>query len=104
MKRVLGNVRLKDVTSRKIRAYQGTCGAGVSNRTVNLEIKLLRGILKHEGQWAGIQPDYKPLRESGESPGRALMPDESLRLSTTAETRTDGWWHIGTRSLQTTAE
>jgi integrase len=90
LKRVLGNVRLKDITSRKIRAYQGTRGAEVSNRTVNLETKLLRGILKHEGQWAGIQPDYKRLRESGESPGRALTPDESLRLFTTAESK-DGW-------------
>jgi len=51
LKRVLGNVRLKDITPRKIRTYQGTRGAEVSNRTVNLEIKLLRGILKHEGQW-----------------------------------------------------
>ena len=65
LKRVLGNVRLKDITPRKIRAYQGTRGAEVSNRTVNLEIKLLRGILTHEGHWAGIQPDYRRLRESG---------------------------------------
>ncbi len=90
LKRVLGNVRLKDITPRKIRGYQGTRGAEVSNRTVNLEIKLLRGILKHEGQWARIQPDYKRLSEAGQSPGRALSPDESLKLFTAAESK-DEW-------------
>ena len=93
LKRVLGNVRLKDIMPRTIRKYQSTRGSEVSNRTVNLEIKLLRGILKHENQWARIEHDYARLKEIGESPGRALTPEESLRLFTTAESK-DEWFVV----------
>jgi len=41
----------------------------VSNRTVNLETKLLRGILKQEGQWKRLADDFRSLHESGEAPG-----------------------------------
>ncbi len=91
LKRILGNVRLREITARTIRSYQGARAAQVSNRTVNLETKLLRGILKHEGQWDRLASDYKRLQEGGETPGRALTPDESLRLFTIAESK-DEWF------------
>lgn len=68
-----------------IRSYQAARASEVSNRAVNLETKLLRGILQREGQWDRLQREYKRLKESGESPGRALTPEESLRLFSTAE-------------------
>jgi integrase len=79
LERVIGNVKLKEISSRTIRTYQAARGAQVSNRTVNLEIKLLRGILKSEGQWNRLQEDYKRLSEAGESPGRALNPRRVAR-------------------------
>jgi len=96
LKRVIGNVMLRDVAPRTIRSYQAIRAAEVSNRTVNLETKLLRGILKHEGQWARLEPDYSRLQESGDSPGRALTPEESLRLFTTAESNQD--WFVPYRA------
>lgn len=89
LERVIGNVMLKDITPRTIRSFQATRAAEVSNRTVNLETKLLRGILSHEGQWKRLQEDYSRLQESGQSPGWALSPEESLRLFTTAESNQD---------------
>ena len=85
LKRVIGNVKLKDIAPRTIRSYQATRAGEVSNRTVNLETKLLRGILKHEGQWARLEPDYTRLQESAGSPGRALSPEESLKLFSESE-------------------
>jgi integrase len=85
LKRILGNVTLKEILPRTIKDYQTMRAAEVSNKTVNLEIDLLRGILKHEGQWDRLESDYKRLRKSGERPGRSLSSDESLRLFTAAE-------------------
>jgi hypothetical protein len=84
LKKVLGNVMLKDITPRTIRNYQASRAAEVSNRTVNLETKLLGGILKHEGQWDRLESHFHALKESGESPGRALTAEEAVVLFTTA--------------------
>lgn len=54
---------------------------------MNLEVKLLRGILKVEGQWKRLADEVKPLRQSGETPGRALTDEEAFRLFETAESK-----------------
>ena len=41
-------------------------------RTINLEIKVLRQILKAYKLWARIADDYKPLTENTRGPGQAL--------------------------------
>lgn len=87
LKHALGNCLLRDITAQTIRKYQGTRAKQVSARTVNLEIKLLRGILKVEGQWKRLRDDVKPLKQAGEAPGRALTDEEALRLFETAESR-----------------
>ncbi|MGI9074179.1 MAG: tyrosine-type recombinase/integrase [Bryobacteraceae bacterium] len=87
LKRGIGNRMLRDITSRAIREYQGSRAREVSPRTVNLEVKLLRGILKAEGQWKRLMDDVRPLKESGESAGRALTPEEAVKLFETAETK-----------------
>jgi integrase len=62
----------------------------VSHRTVNLEVKLLRGILKAEDQWKRLAEDVSRLPETNSPPGRALTPEESVRLFTIAESK-DEW-------------
>jgi len=89
LEKVMRNVALKDITGRSIRAYQAERAAQVSNRTVNLETKLLRGILQHEGQWARLEHDYQRLQESTVSAGRALTPEQALTLFTIAESNDD---------------
>lgn len=85
LKRDIGNVMLKDIVPRTVKNYQAGRAAEVSNKTVNLEVDLLRGILKHEGQWDRLESEYKRLRKNHEKPGRSLNADESLRLFTAAE-------------------
>ncbi len=92
LKRILGNVRLKDITPRKIRNYQQVRAGEVSPRTVNLETDLLRGILKAEGQWKRLAEDVKRLPKRKGSPGRSLSPEESLNLFTTAESKEE--WFV----------
>jgi hypothetical protein len=87
LQRGIGNPMLKEITPKTIREYQRCRSRQVGPRTVNLEVKLLRGILKAEDQWKRFAEDVKPLRGSGGSPGRALSPEEDLRLLDTAEQR-----------------
>src|SRR5690348_13330346 len=62
LKLIIGNVMLKDITPRTIKSYQMTRASEVSNRTVNLETKLFRGILNHAGQWRRLELDYSQLK------------------------------------------
>src|SRR5947209_3750494 len=89
LKRVIGNVALRDISPRTIKNYQAARAAEVSNRTVNLETKLLRGILKFAGQMKRLESDHSRLQESGTSPGGALSPEEALALFTLAESNGD---------------
>lgn len=89
LKKIVGNVMLKDISPKTIRSYQQSRASVVSNKTVNLEVDLLRGILKHEDQWARLASEYKRLRKGGEKPGRSLTSEESLRLFSTAESNPD---------------
>ena len=52
---------------------------GVSNRTVNLELGVLRSILRRYRMWEHIAADVDFLKESP-SPGRALSHEEETRL------------------------
>ena len=63
LERSFGHRRLCDITSDDIRAYQIKRAEEVSNRTVNLEIKVLRQILKRHKLWARIADDYTRMRE-----------------------------------------
>jgi len=85
-------VMLKDITPRTVRSYQAIRAAEVSNKTVNLETDLLRGILKAEGQWKRLVDEVNRLPKSAAAPGRALSPEESLRLFTIAESKQE--WFV----------
>lgn len=87
---VFGDMRLSEITSDHIRTYQADRNIKVSARTVNLEIKVLRQVLKAHKPWARIADDYSRLPENTEGPGRALSPDEEKALFETAAQR-GGW-------------
>src|SRR5262249_22466893 len=76
----LGNHRLTHVTAADISGYQLQRIAKVSPRTVNLETKVLRMILRSAKVWSHLADDYKPLREDRRGPGRALSPEEERNL------------------------
>jgi integrase len=75
-----GRQLLCDVSGEDLAAYQTRRKHdGVSNRTVNLELGVLRSILRRHRMWEGISADVDFLKENP-SPGRALSHDEETRL------------------------
>ncbi len=80
LKAAFGGMRLCDITSDLVRAFQGKRVAKVSPRTVNLETKVLRMVLRMARLWARIADDFKPLPETKRGPGRALSPEQETHL------------------------
>jgi integrase len=61
---------------------------GVGNRTVNIEVEVLRRVLKQFKLWHLVGEDYKPLPEPKDI-GRALTPEQELKLFTAASSRSE---------------
>ncbi len=75
-----GKQLLCDISGQDLAAYQTRRKRdGVSNRTVNLELGVLRSILRRNRMWESIAADVDFLKESP-SPGRALSHEEETRL------------------------
>lgn len=85
-----GSRRVSEIDGAAIRAYQTARSKQVGNRTINLEGKLLRHVLKAAKRWALIADDYKPLKEDTRGPGRALEPEQEKLLFDTARSK-PGW-------------
>jgi integrase len=77
---VLGKQLLVDIEAKDISRYQKLrLGEGVSERTVNIEIGVLRQIARKHGTWARIQSDVQMLPER-QDVGRALTAEEESAL------------------------
>jgi integrase len=75
-----GKKLLCDLSGEDSAAYQARRKRdGVSNRTVNLELGVLRSILRRYRMWEPIAADVDFLKESA-SPGRALTHEEETTL------------------------
>jgi integrase len=75
-----GKQLLCDISGEDLSAYQTRRKREeVSNRTVNLELGVLRSILRRYRMWEAIASDVDFLKESP-SPGRALSHDEETCL------------------------
>jgi integrase len=71
---------LCDIAPKDVEAYQQTrLREGVQGRTVNIEIQVLRQILKAFKCWQHLEGEIHSLRERRDV-GRALTPDEENRL------------------------
>ncbi len=77
---VFGRVLISDIEPEDVSKYQEQrLAEGAKPKTVNLEVGTLRAILRRNGLWARIQPHISLLPVS-EDVGRALPPDEEVRL------------------------
>src|SRR5271157_5719455 len=78
---VMGKRLLVDIEAGDIRKYQTVrLAEGASNRTVNIEVGMLRQVMRKFGAWARIQSDVSMLPERQDA-GCALTPEqESLLL------------------------
>ncbi len=81
------DLKLKDFNIELVRRYQQTRMAeSISPRTVNREFEVIRALLRHFNQWR-IDAEYKPLPAPPAEVGRALTPEEEVRLIDTAKSR-----------------
>ncbi len=77
-----GKLLLSEITADHISRYQGMRHkAGASNRTINIEIGLLRLSMRKHKLWANLADDVKALKERKDI-GRELSDDEQQRLLT----------------------
>ncbi len=81
------NLKLRDFNIELIRRYQqARMAESISPRTVNRELEVIRALLRHFNQW-GLDGEYKPLPAPPAEVGRALTPEEEVRLIDTAKSR-----------------
>ena len=82
--RRIGDVKLKAITIDTLKTYQATRIREVSERTVNLELRILVSVLKEANSWRPIEEHYKPLTEQESDIGQALTEEQLSRLERTA--------------------
>ena len=81
-----GKLLLSEIRGEQISRYQRTrLKEGVSNRTVNIEVNLLRLVLRKAKLWANIADDVTMLKERSDI-GRELGDDEVFRLLAACKT------------------
>lgn len=82
--------RVSSIDIAAIRGYQQFRSEQVGPRTINLEGRLLRHVLKAAKIWAIIADDFKPLPEDRRGPGRAITDSAERLLFDTARSK-PGW-------------
>jgi len=91
LRKVFGTMPLKKITAQAVLDYQKTRRATVSGRTVNLEVGLLRRVLKKNRAWARIAEDIRMLPEQPKE-ARVLALPEKERLLLVAKSKPE--WQI----------
>jgi integrase len=82
---------LRRIGAKELREYQRhRLSAGRSGRTINMEVNVLRGMLKRAKRWTQIADDVHNLPENHSEVGRALAAEDKVRLFETAASR-DEW-------------
>jgi integrase len=81
---VFGPIKVHRITVEMVRSYvAGRKAANVANKTINLELGVLRGVMKRAKLWHRLSDEIKPLPVHTQI-GRAMTLDEKLRLAKTA--------------------
>ena len=84
VKRHLGSTKLGSISLKTLGDYvQLRKAEGVGNRTINMEVGVLRRVLKKFKLWTRFAEDYKRLPEP-KNIGRALTPEQEEKLFTVA--------------------
>jgi integrase len=82
-------MRVNRITVEMVRAYVADRkAANVANKTINLEIGVLRSIIKRAKLWHLFADEIKPLPVRTQV-GRAMTMDEKIRLTRAATTKPD---------------
>ena len=77
---VMGKKLLVAIEARDIAKYQtARLAEGASNRTINIEVSMLRQIMRRHAAWARIQADVTMLKEKDDA-GQALTSEQETQL------------------------
>ncbi len=88
--RHMGKTLVRKIDAGAIRAFQDARKAeGVSGRTTNMELTLLRQVLKRAKRWSMIADDVSNLPESQNVVGRVLTHEQKLHLFQTAASKAE---------------
>ena len=89
LRKYFGDTPLTRLSADTIRAYIAQRkGTGVANKTINLEIGVVRGVLKRAKRWHLLSDEIQPLPVRRDV-GRALSPEEKLTLQEAATMKPD---------------
>jgi len=104
LKAAFGSLRLRDIGIEAITAFQLERLNLVAPRTINMEIEVLRMILRAARLWGPIADEYTPLPRKGTGPGRALSSEEEAKLFKTAasSSRWEIAYHVAVLAAHTT--
>ena len=90
LQRILGNVKLREITNRHLDTYQtARIGAGIGAEAINREIAIWSQVLTKAGIWHRIEPNYRPLKVRVSAIGQALTRSELRHLADAAQTDSD---------------
>jgi len=90
MIRILGNVRLKQITNVELDNYvTKRLSEEIAPWSINKEVLAWSMILKKARLWRRLEDDYKPLKTKVSDIGRALTRDELRHLAAVAVTDLD---------------
>jgi integrase len=94
VKKHFGDIRLAAITATRIADYQQVRhDAGISNRTINMDVGALLRVLKAAGRSRGLEGNVRALPERQSLIGRALTRDEQKRLFDAAASNPE-WEHV----------
>jgi integrase len=83
-----GENLLLRIKAEHISAYQrARLEQHISGRTINMEVGVLRRMLKRAKVWAAVGEDVKPFREHVHQPGKVLTTEQKQLLFETAATK-----------------
>ena len=87
-----GNKRLQHITLEDVIGYRTwRAESAVGNTIINMEVGVLRRMLKRARRWSLFENDVRPLKEK-HKPGRAMTPDQKAELLNRASTHSE--WHL----------
>jgi integrase len=92
LKRYLGSVSVRKIDASTIHSYQDRRAKEVSGRTVNLEVTLLRQVLKRAKRWSVIADEVSNLPENQNIVGRVLTREQKVHLFRTAGSKPE--WDV----------
>ncbi len=94
VKRHFRDVRLSAITAKSIADYQDRRrAAGISNRTINMDVGALLRVMKHCKRWRALKEHVRNLPELQSIVGRALTGEERDRLFAVAASNPE-WEHV----------